>query len=412
MHKTVFLDTNVYLHYEPFDQIPWLKTLAASEVTIIVPPIVVRELNKHKDTSANTHLRRKASSILTRLYSLFKTENAVQVRDCVKVCLEDRDPPDDIYTAPDLNRSIQDDQLIASIIQFREENPGVDVVLVTADSGLLLMGKAKRHGIQVAELPDNTRLPEEPDKDAIRIRELKEEIRRLQARIPRLSLSFLNGNQHETFQLKSPLEMTNAEADQELKSIKLQYPKIGQEPTRSAELPGQLGAFVRTIADMNASLGASLSHQDIETYNQELETFYGEYAAYILRRTQFENLRRRTLVLAIRVTNRGTAPAEDVDVKLCFPDGLDVIDGEAYPSIPKLPDPPSGPKTRMQRLTESLNMPLPPNLELIQPGFTVDPNVSLPTIRKVESHQVEFNVTQVKHKSSEEAHPLYVVFES
>ena len=298
---------------------------------------------------------------------------------------------------------------------FRQENPGEDVVLVTADDGLLLIGKAKRHGIQAVELPDDMRLPEEPNREAIRIKELEDRLRRQEARTPQLSLSFPSGKQNETFQLKSPTEMTDAKADKELESIKLQYPKVGQQPTRSAEPPGQLGSLLRTIADMNASIGASPSLQDVQTYNEELEAFYREYAEYILRRTQFEDLHRRTLLLAIRVTNEGTAPAEDVDVMLHFPDGLDVVDHESFPSIPEAPNPPSRPKTLMQQFTESLPIlptHLSPNFGLIQSSLTVGRNVSLPTIRKVGSHQVEFNVRQVKHKSSEAAHPLYVVFES
>jgi hypothetical protein len=100
---------------------------------------------------------------------------------------------------------------------------------------------------------------------------------------------------------------------------------------------------------------------------------------------------------------------------LHFPDGFDVMDGATFPTIPQPPTPPSGPMTPMQRFTELqhiLPTHLSPNFGFIQPSLAVGRNVSLPTIRKVGSHQVEFNVRQVKHKSSEAADPLYVVFES
>ena len=48
--KYLFLDTNVYLHYIDFEQIDW-KKLIDSDFTIVVPPIVIREIDKHKDNN-------------------------------------------------------------------------------------------------------------------------------------------------------------------------------------------------------------------------------------------------------------------------------------------------------------------------------------------------------------------------
>jgi rRNA-processing protein FCF1 len=48
--KYLFLDTNVYLHYMDFEQIDW-KELIDSDFTIVVPPIVIREIDKHKDNN-------------------------------------------------------------------------------------------------------------------------------------------------------------------------------------------------------------------------------------------------------------------------------------------------------------------------------------------------------------------------
>lgn len=47
--KAVFLDTNIFLHYQPFEQIPWPAVVKASQVLLVIPPIMVRELNKHMD---------------------------------------------------------------------------------------------------------------------------------------------------------------------------------------------------------------------------------------------------------------------------------------------------------------------------------------------------------------------------
>ena len=67
MSKIVFLDTNVYLHCQPFYQVNWLDIVGAKAVTIVLPPIIIRELNKHKDTSSRPRVRRRAGATLKKL---------------------------------------------------------------------------------------------------------------------------------------------------------------------------------------------------------------------------------------------------------------------------------------------------------------------------------------------------------
>jgi predicted ribonuclease YlaK len=143
MSKTVFLDTNIYLHYQPFDQINWLNTLKASEVTIIIPPITICELNKHKELHPRLWVKKRAALVIKKLSSLFESESRTQIRDGVEMFLEDRDPAVD-FDKWGLKHDIQDDNLMASIIASKDENPESKVVLVTSDAGLALMGKARR----------------------------------------------------------------------------------------------------------------------------------------------------------------------------------------------------------------------------------------------------------------------------
>ncbi len=51
----LFLDTNIFLHYQSFDQINWSVLVGAQNVGIIIPPITVHELNKHKDLSKTSN---------------------------------------------------------------------------------------------------------------------------------------------------------------------------------------------------------------------------------------------------------------------------------------------------------------------------------------------------------------------
>jgi hypothetical protein len=330
------------------------------------------------------------------------------------MCLEDRDPKKKDYSQLQLNPDIQDDQLIASIVMFRREKPEADIVLVTSDAGLALIGKARRHNIQVTKLPENLGLPDEPDQDQIRIRELEKKLRDLELKIPQLSLVFADGSQHATFTLEHPVEMTKDEIAGKIELVKRQYPKMKQQTKQKSELPGQFAAIAEAMANFNASMGNVLLPEDIEKNNIELDEFYQAYSEYLRKGVWYENLRRRTVNLSMYIANDGTAPAEDVDVFLHFPDGFEIMDKHSYPKIPELPNPPDEPKTQMQQVLSMIRTPeyFSPIMGHIPDVISASRNVSAPTIRKTGSYEVEFYVERIKHKLQEAADPLYISFES
>jgi predicted ribonuclease YlaK len=138
MPKIVFLDTNIYLHYQDIDQIDWLKVVQADAVIIVVPPITIRELNKHKDSHSMARVRKRAGAILKKLSELFGSSLQAQLKSCVAIHLEDSYSLID-FGAHHLSREIQDDNLIASIIMYRNEMPDTEIILATTDAGLTLL---------------------------------------------------------------------------------------------------------------------------------------------------------------------------------------------------------------------------------------------------------------------------------
>jgi hypothetical protein len=72
MSKVAFLDTNIYLHYQLFDQIKWPEVLKASEVTIVIPPITLRELNRQKELNTRSRVKQRAGLVQNKLSSLFE----------------------------------------------------------------------------------------------------------------------------------------------------------------------------------------------------------------------------------------------------------------------------------------------------------------------------------------------------
>jgi hypothetical protein len=62
-----FLDTCTLLHFTTFDEVDWPAVLGVPSVCLMVAPIVVRELNDHKDDSHNDRRQQRARVVIRKL---------------------------------------------------------------------------------------------------------------------------------------------------------------------------------------------------------------------------------------------------------------------------------------------------------------------------------------------------------
>lgn len=384
-----------------FDQINWLEIVKVqSPLTIVIPPVTIRELNKHKDFHDQPRVKRRAGKVLKRLSVLFDSNPTSSLRDQMCIQFEDRDPAID-FAAYQLIPEIQDDQLIASIIMHRDETPEVEVVLITADAGLELRAKAKRLGIVNIKMPDNLRSPEEPDPAQQKIRQQEQEIRDLKARIPRLTLTFENETQNAIFTLPTPVDLTPDRLERQMNEIKRRYPKKND---------GEAATVSERI-----SL-AFASPKDIARHNTELDEFYRAYEFYLKDLHQFENFKCKAITVDILLVNSGTAPADDIDIILHFPDGLELSEEGDLPQPPSKPKPPIKPRSEMQILADSFLIGLEPAIQFPAPYHldldTSSSNVSVTSIKRTNSYEVKLHAQRVKHGLSGSFDPLYVVFDS
>lgn len=417
MSKIVFLDTNVYLHYQPFDQIDWLELLKTDALTIVVPPVTIRELNKRKDLPSRPRVGKRAGQVLKRLLQLHESGPEPPLREGVVLRFEDREPNVD-FAAHQLVQEAQDDVLIASIIMCQDEHPDADIVLVTSDLGLTLLIKAGRQGIATAQLPDSLKLPEEADERDKQIKQLQQELLESKKRTPELALTFRDGAEHAEFVLQPPAELTEGEVDDALEKVKLSYPKLEE----AAEPPRELGPLIQAIQaasatklDMNV-----VPPEAIQKYNAQLEEYYQRFAQYLESEAAYRNSRRRTIVAGTALTNSGTAPADDIDVWMGFPDGLRVATQDQLRGAPEPPEPPPKPRSPWEQLLRHTPSPMdfmPPSLEhylsdLPSALGVSDTNVSTPTIRRTNSYEVEFHIDRVKHNTGESCPTLYLVLDS
>ncbi len=336
-----FLDTNTFLHFPRPDQLDWLALLHSTGVRLIVAPVVIRELNRHKDSPTSLKTRERAAAVLKVLDEWSERAWPVFIRNGVELQFRVQDPLIDFATF-NLSRDIADDHLIASMLEYNIEADSGVTRLVTGDLGLKL--KAKSHGISVVQLPAGLRLPDELLPEEKKRRELESEVMRLRNRLPQVRLLFNTNEPQLRVQLPAPnrpkLETPSAA------EVRAKYPKM--------EVPGvnQPRSSEQILASLN-----EIPAEDIGKYNEQLDLFYAAYAEYVVGIERVYALLANTMRLEIVAVNEGTCPAEDLDIFLHFPDGFALVTENGLPKKPQKPNPPRKPETLAERMASAFQLP-------------------------------------------------------
>jgi hypothetical protein len=412
----LFIDTNILLHYQSFDEIDWLSILNVEQVEIRLPSIVIQELDKHK-YSSSSKLRDKATKVIKKLHKLADSGLKIKFKTNIDICFEVNSKVAD-FTALNLDPKSQDDSLLLSILSFRDENPDLPVTLVAADLGLRL--KAKYYQIKAICLPDDLKLPAELDQSEKRIKELEQEVLELKRRTPDLKLYFSGGSGRLNCEIKKlfpPDVNLNVALQKCIDQLKQEHPKIPEIES------GNQATNFRNITSMNIDQmyggdTPEILPSEISAYNKNLDKFYTDYECFLDKYFHWLEVRYRSVLLEISIFNVGTCPAEDIDVFMHFPDGFILRKLADFPESPKELKPPSQPvpKTRKDRLslmTPSLAISTLPQISpFLNSQPRVQPNISSPDIRRSNSYDVELHVRKLKQNISESFARMSITFDS
>ena len=165
--KYIFIDTNIFLHFQDFRKIEWNNEAKVKECTLVIAPIVLDELDEKK--IGTSRIGNKARQVLNTVENLID-KAALNESIGFEVLLEK--PMQRIYDENELNFKEQDHRLIASIIDFKEKRQVGDVMLCTNDIGPRL--RAKQYGITSLKLSDKYLLPEQESEIEKKIKKLEQ----------------------------------------------------------------------------------------------------------------------------------------------------------------------------------------------------------------------------------------------
>lgn len=388
----------MFLHYVPITQINWSELTGRQQGVIAILPVVIRELDRQKIEHPKEHIRRRAAQVLSKLDELSESTTSA-VRDAWSIDFVRADAQID-FGAHNLVRHIQDDQIIASAVELRASGGADTVILVTADFGLKL--KARTHEFTAITPADKYRHPNETDPRDAKIRELQQEVQRLGSRRPSLALVFADSTRQLTVPVRR-VAVSETVLARELEEIRRKH-----SPYTYPEAPGTSVLAARAFIE-----ASRVNPADVQRYNEALPAFYEQYEFHVRERAEYEAEQSKIVKLSIELTNSGTSPAEDIDVQLHFPDGFLLTDSEQEVSRqPMPPEPPSYPKSSIQRIMEQCRNAANPLAWTRDISIPSPRNASAFEIVQRNSYDVTVHVSRLKHSNRQALDPLYVVFDS
>lgn len=390
----VFIDANTALHFKRPDQIDWRALTGTDKVILVAAPILHRELEQQKVHNPSRRLRERANSYVKWLATFVRTPK-LEIRAGTFWHFVPLEPQLD-FGAHNLSPSIADDQLIASVIVYAAETTD-PIFVATADVGLEV--KLRHRRIAPLLLPDDLRLPEEPDAQEKEILSLRRQV--AQQRVPVLTL--VTGKDGGRYAFPKVSEVTVPSAPS-LAEMRRQHRPLVDE--RSTPAAGE--DTVSRLTRLASFQTLWLTPERIASFNRELEEFFSQYTTFREALLIWEQQAALTVEVTLSLCNEGTAPASDVDLILQFPEDIILMTRDDLPARPDEPKPPRRPETGIGSMIS-----MPDMAPFMQPHWQrqlLNPNIHSSTTVSTDDGQVRFWLKNLKHGFSEEFEHVYFRF--
>lgn len=394
----VFADTNIYLHFQPLDCLDLAEVFGPGDHVVVISRITLHELDEQKTAGRTSKLRDRARTALKNIERW--TQQGAHLRNGLTVSYSSDFPQLD-YATHGLNPLWGDDVLLATALQYRENNPTLDVAILTEDTGVRL--KAKQLGLQVFPPRDEWRLPSEPDPLETENRELLRRIADIEAPLPTLVVSLAGsegGDAFERFILPIPPTPVDQAVASKMDEVRAKYPPLSPAPP---SIPGGVPA---SVASALKSL-SGISPSEYDRYNKGLDPFFAEYERYLRALWDVRELQSRMIVFKVEIANTGSGPAEDVDIHLHFPDGFLLGELDELIDVPVAPSPPARPRS----LADSLAAGAFPRV----PAHLLSPSIGarMPrafSIKQTKSYDVRDHFGRIKQGSTVHLPEMAAIF--
>lgn len=325
----LFLDTHIYLHAQPVDQIPWPDVVGVKSIALVVPHVTIRELDRKKRDGRTRRIRSRARKTSIKIVHLVEGDGVL--REGVWLEEYQRLPRVD-FGKLDLDEADGDDRLLATILTYKCQHPERHVSLVTNDAVPRL--KARRLGIDVRALAEKYMLEPELSELEKELREAKTEAARAKGAQPILALTFLGGSDRLIIDAP-PAPPSVDDVARALAAQRRKYSLKNRDP----------------VAVVGPRLGVlAPSKDELERYKAELPTYLAKWEEWYRGEVHRKLLEALHVGLVLELSNTGRVPANDTWLELFFPPHIRVTEEPEIPDAKPEPRPPAPPKSPIEQL--------------------------------------------------------------
>lgn len=293
----VHLDTSVLMQFRRPDEIPWPDLVGAEVVVLMLCPQVVTELDHHK-TSNDPRKQKRAKALIKWLRERHKDPG---VRNGVVLEFIVVEPTD--FQGHQLDASVGDDRIVASVLEHKAKNPEAAVRLCTADFGITL--KAGHRGISVLEISEDYELPPAEDSKEKELTRLKSQLRE-----PKLSLESKHGSDRVEIELPAVVMWSAEQIDAEVEAERAVALGDDESKKYRADL-----SEVRIVSG-----GRELDDDPVLELEGLVESYLGRLRGHLNQASERASEQVRALKIVLRLRNSGTAPATKIDVRFRMPE--------------------------------------------------------------------------------------------
>jgi hypothetical protein len=309
-----------------------------SEIVLLIARPVQSEIDRMKNdgNTRRSKKARKANSLFLRILENEYNELKTKVKDKQVVI---RFAPN--YKLDDLAKAVShldvmnrnDDELVATAVMYKSQNPNSDVRILTQDTGVIL--SAKQYQLAYILIPDEWKLPPEKDERDKKIEALEKKVRILSEQFPIIELTKKTTLKGEVGILT---ELTDDVVDRLLSVIQNRFP-LKQKFS-------QVGSPSLVLRNSGLYRFVPPTKEEIDDYRYKYDEWLEECRCWLNDVYTIMAQRESVLTLQFTLSNNGATSAERllIEITACGKIELAVMsqnDSEA--GIPKAPLPPKPP---------------------------------------------------------------------
>jgi len=320
-HMRLILDTNFYLHYTSFDQCPWDEFLGSNQITLLVTPTILAELDEKK-RDLRDHINRRARQLTLLFDDIYEDRLSNPLKCGINVeIIYPIDTSTIDWEGLGLNKSIKDDRILAEILALKNEDD--NLIFVTADR--IPRMKAESLGITTKIAPHEWMRDIKDTRDK-KIRALEEEIKRLKkASLPKVKLYLKGGDGYKnTLQIPIGVEIPDVPVD------------INIDDVISILRQKYDGELQKLTSHMGRGLPIdpfdSISGDEFKNYKKQINGYLDDVRSYFYKVCEYST---SVIEIPLVLANIGEVPADDVDVTITIPKDLLVQDPPTYHLLPR-----------------------------------------------------------------------------